>query len=134
MGIRDIIFKNSLSVLVFGEKSKLLQKIFYKASEFLLNENIKFTNTPNHADVLFVCGPISNKLTPYLRETYDKMNSPKWVIILNEHGINNQFSSYCVAHDLSKIIPSDFKINIDDESDLKAFYHTFIKLKEKISQ
>lgn len=36
--------------------------------------------TPRQADLMIVAGQVSQKMTPLLRQIYDQMGKPKWVV------------------------------------------------------
>src|SRR5215510_4546063 len=38
------------------------------------------SNTPRQADLMIVAGRVSQKMAPVLRQIYDQMSDPKWVI------------------------------------------------------
>ena len=39
-----------------------------------------FRASPRHADVMIVSGRVSHKMAPIVRNVYDSMPEPKWVI------------------------------------------------------
>ena len=39
-----------------------------------------FRGSPRQADLMIVAGRVSNKMAPVLRQVYDQMAGPKWVI------------------------------------------------------
>jgi NADH-quinone oxidoreductase subunit B len=39
-----------------------------------------FRNSPRQADLMIVAGRVSQKMAPVLRQVYDQMMEPKWVI------------------------------------------------------
>jgi NADH-quinone oxidoreductase subunit B len=39
-----------------------------------------FRSSPRQADFMIVAGRVSQKMTPVLRQVYDQMMEPKWVI------------------------------------------------------
>jgi NADH-quinone oxidoreductase B subunit len=67
------------------------------------------------ADVLMISGCISIKAAPYLREVYDQMRSPKWVIAIGScansggffaDGFNDQ-----VVKGATEVVPVDVFIS-----------------------
>jgi NADH-quinone oxidoreductase subunit B len=43
-----------------------------------------FQASPRTADLLIVSGRLSNKMAPVLRQVYDQMSDPKWVISIDQ--------------------------------------------------
>ncbi|MEK7397087.1 MAG: NADH-quinone oxidoreductase subunit NuoB [Candidatus Poribacteria bacterium] len=69
---------------------------------------------PKQADLLFVAGPVSYKIAPYLKGLYEEMPFPKWVISVgsctNCGGAFAPEYSYSVIAGVDKIIPIDIYI------------------------
>ncbi len=64
--------------------------------------------SPRQADVLMVCGTISKKLGPILKEVYTQMAEPKWVISVGACACSGGiFDSYSVLQGIDRIIPVD---------------------------
>lgn len=66
---------------------------------------------PRQADLLIVCGMVSYKAAPYLKEVYDSMLTPKFVLAIgacaNCGGPFSPKLSYSVVPGLDQIIPVD---------------------------
>jgi len=64
--------------------------------------------SPRQADCLLVCGTISKKLGPVLKEIYTQMAEPKWVIAVGACASSGGiFDTYSVLQGIDKIIPVD---------------------------
>lgn len=64
--------------------------------------------SPRQADVLLVAGTISKKLGPVLRQVYDQMAEPKWVISIGACASSGGiFDTYSVLQGIDKVIPVD---------------------------
>jgi len=69
-------------------------------------ERLSFS--PRQADLLMVMGTIAKKMAPVLREVYDQMAEPKWVLSVgvcaSSGGI---FDTYSVLQGIDRVIPVD---------------------------
>lgn len=70
------------------------------------SERMSFS--PRQADVILVCGTISKKLGPILKEVYTQMAEPKWVIAVGACACSGGiFDSYSVLQGIDKVMPVD---------------------------
>src|SRR5262249_39910841 len=64
--------------------------------------------SPRQADLLIVAGIISHKMAPVLRQIYDQMAEPKWVMSFGAcASLGGIFNVYSVAQGIDKILPVD---------------------------
>ncbi|MBS1594759.1 MAG: NADH-quinone oxidoreductase subunit B [Bacteroidetes bacterium] len=64
--------------------------------------------SPRQADMLMVMGTISKKLGPVLRQVYEQMAEPRWVISVGACACSGGiFDTYSVLQGIDKIIPVD---------------------------
>ena len=64
--------------------------------------------TPRNADLLIVAGTISKKLGPVLKQVYEQMSEPKWVLAVGACACSGGiFDTYSVLQGIDKIIPVD---------------------------
>lgn len=64
--------------------------------------------SPRQADVLLVAGTISKKLGPVLKQVYDQMAEPRWVIAIGACASSGGvFDTYSVLQGIDKVIPVD---------------------------
>ena len=70
---------------------------------------IQVVGSPRHADVLFVTGPVSKKLAPALKMTWEQMPSPKVVVAVGSCGTAGGvfYDSYTLAGPVDQILPVD---------------------------
>jgi NADH-quinone oxidoreductase subunit B len=67
-----------------------------------------FRATPRQADLLIVPGRLSHKMTAPLRQVYDQMLEPKWVIAMGACASSGgMFNNYAVLQGVDKIVPVD---------------------------
>lgn len=64
--------------------------------------------SPRQADMLLVAGTISKKLAPVLRQVYEQMAEPKWVVSIGACASSGGiFDTYSVLQGIDKVIPVD---------------------------
>lgn len=77
----------------------------YDASRFGIERN---SFSPRHADMMMVCGTISKKLAPVLKQVYLQMAEPRWVVAVGACASSGGiFDTYSVLQGIDKIIPVD---------------------------
>lgn len=64
--------------------------------------------SPRQADMLMVMGTISKKMGPVLRQVYEQMAEPRWVIAVGACATTGGvFDTYSVLQGIDKVIPVD---------------------------
>lgn len=64
--------------------------------------------SPRQADLLIVAGTISKKLGPILKQVYEQMAEPKWVLSVGACACSGGiFDTYSVLQGIDKVIPVD---------------------------
>jgi NADH-quinone oxidoreductase subunit B len=67
-----------------------------------------FRASPRQADVMIVAGRVSQKMAPVLRQVYDQMPGPKWVIAMGVCASSGgMFNNYAVVQGVDHIVPVD---------------------------
>lgn len=70
------------------------------------SERLSFS--PRQSDLLIVAGTISKKLAPVLRQVYEQMAEPKWVLSMGACASSGGiFDTYSVLQGIDRIIPVD---------------------------
>jgi NADH-quinone oxidoreductase subunit B len=74
------------------------------------SERLSFS--PRQADLLMVMGTISKKMGPVLRQVYEQMAEPKWVLCMGACASSGGiFDTYSVLQGIDRIIPVDVYIS-----------------------
>jgi NADH-quinone oxidoreductase subunit B len=72
-------------------------------------ERLSFS--PRQADLLMVMGTIAKKMGPVLRQVYEQMAEPKWVLAMGACASSGGiFDTYSVLQGIDRIIPVDVYI------------------------
>jgi NADH-quinone oxidoreductase subunit B len=67
-----------------------------------------FRASPRQADLMIVAGRLSIKMAPALRQIYDQMPDPKWVIAMGAcASCGGVFNNYAIVQGVDKIVPVD---------------------------
>lgn len=101
---------NSLWPLPFATSCCGIEFMATMASNYDLgrfgSERLSFS--PRQADLLMVMGTIAKKMGPVLKQVYDQMAEPKWVMSVGACACSGGiFDTYSVLQGIDKIIPVD---------------------------
>jgi len=70
-----------------------------------------FRASPRQADLMIVAGRVSQKMAPVLRQVYDQMTEPKWVIAMGAcASTSGVFNNYAVVQGVDQIVPVDIYV------------------------
>jgi NADH-quinone oxidoreductase subunit B len=68
----------------------------------------RFSATPRQADLMIVAGRVSNKMAPVLRQIYDQMPEPKWVLSMGVCASSGgMFNNYAIVQGVDHVVPVD---------------------------
>jgi len=100
----------SLWPFVFGTACCAIEFMSTAASRYDISrfgaEVLRFS--PRHADLLIVAGTISYKQAPILKQIYDQMPEPKWVVAVGACASTGGFyDNYATVQGIDEIIPVD---------------------------
>jgi NADH-quinone oxidoreductase subunit B len=102
--------KNSLWPLPFATSCCGIEFMATMASHYDLarfgSERPSFS--PRQADLLMVMGTIAKKMGPVLKQTYDQMAEPRWVLSVGACASSGGiFDTYSVLQGIDRVIPVD---------------------------
>ncbi len=67
-----------------------------------------FRASPRQADLMIVAGRVSQKMAPVLRQVYDQMMEPKWVLSMGVcASTGGMFNNYAIVQGVDQIVPVD---------------------------
>src|SRR5207342_1661074 len=67
-----------------------------------------FRGSPRQADLMIVAGRVSQKMAPVLRQVYDQMAEPKWVLAMGVCASSGgMFNNYAILQGVDHVVPVD---------------------------
>ena len=67
-----------------------------------------FRASPRQADLMIVAGRVSHKMAPVLRQIYDQMMEPKWVLSMGVCASSGgMFNNYAIVQGVDQVVPVD---------------------------
>jgi NADH-quinone oxidoreductase subunit B len=128
--------KNSLWPATFGLACCAIEMMASTDSRFDLARfgSEAFRASPRQADVMIVSGRVCKKMAPVLRQVYDQMPDPKWVIAMGDCASNGGvFNNYAVVQGVDQIVPVDIYVPGCPPSP-DALIYAIRQLQEKIDK
>jgi NADH-quinone oxidoreductase subunit B len=126
--------RNSIFPLTFGLACCAIEMMSSAASRFdLARFGMEvFRASPRQADLMIVAGRVSKKMAPVLRQIYDQMPSPKWVVSMGAcASCGGIFNNYAIVQGVDQIVPVDVYVPGCPPSP-DALIYALIKLQQKI--
>jgi len=93
-----------------------------------------FRASPRQADLMIVAGRVSQKMAPVLRQIYDQMPEPKWVLAMGACASSGgMFNNYAIVQGVDHIVPVDIYLPGCPPRP-EMLMDAILKLHEKISE
>jgi NADH-quinone oxidoreductase subunit B len=102
--------KNSLWPATFGLACCAIEMMATGAGRFDIARfgMEAFRASPRQADLMIVAGRVSQKMAPVLRQVYDQMVEPKWVLAMGVCASSGgMFNNYAVVQGVDHVVPVD---------------------------
>ena len=101
---------NSMWPMLFGLACCAIEMMSAQASNYDLSRfGMELMRaSPRQSDLMIVAGRVSRKMAPVVRQLYDQMPDPKWVIAMGDcAACGGLFNNYAVVQGVDEIVPVD---------------------------
>ena len=109
-GLAGYMRKSSLWPATFGLACCAIEMMTYGAPRYDSGRwgQEVFRASPRQADLMIVAGRVSNKMAPVLRQIYDQMPEPRWVLGMGVCASSGgMFNNYAVVQGVDHVVPVD---------------------------
>ncbi|MBN2305880.1 MAG: NADH-quinone oxidoreductase subunit B [Anaerolineae bacterium] len=90
--------------------------------------------SPRQSDLMIVAGRVTRKMAPVLRQLYDQMPEPKWVLSMGDcASCGGIFNNYAIVQGVDEIVPVDVYV-AGCPPRPEQLIHGIITLHERVKQ
>jgi NADH-quinone oxidoreductase subunit B len=125
---------NSMWPMLFGLACCAIEMMSAQASSYDLSRfGMELMRaSPRQSDLMIVAGRVSRKMAPVVRQLYDQMPDPKWVIAMGDcASCGGIFNNYAVVQGVDEVVPVDVYV-AGCPPRPEGLIHGIITLQEKV--
>lgn len=127
---------NAMWPMLFGLACCAIEMMSTQASNYDVSRFGMELNrpSPRQSDLMIVAGRVARKMAPVLRQLYDQMPDPKWVLSMGDcASCSGVFNNYALVQGVDEIVPVDVYV-AGCPPRPEQLIHGIITLHERVKQ